>query len=242
MKYETHVTELLPGYALNCLEAEDVVMVAGHLTGCQQCRQELEAYRTVTDQLVMAVPEVSPPPGLKAKILRVIQPEIHSQPVNSSLREWWQRVMTFLQPIAPAWNLASAVIMVVLGISTLLFWQRVNSLEEFYHTQDFQIVKLECTHIVPEATGQIVISNDGEVGSLAVAHLPVLAAGQVYQVWLTMDGRQMNGGTFTVNAQGYAVLNITSPQSLLDCGFYITIESEHGSGQPTGETVLQMMI
>jgi len=242
MKYETHVTELLPGYALDCLETEEAVTVARHLAGCAQCREELAVYRTVTGQLTMAVPEVAPPAHLKTKILRAIQPEIRSQPAKSTLREWWQGFISFFQPIAPAWSLASAVIIVVLGISTIIFWQQVNSLEEFYHTQDFQLVKLECTHIVPEATGQVVISNDGEVGSLAVAHLPVLEPGHVYQVWLTMDGHQMNGGTFTVNARGYGVLEITSPQSLLDCGIHITVEPEQGNGQPTGETVLQLMI
>jgi anti-sigma-K factor RskA len=242
MKHETHVTELLPGYALDCLEAEEALMVASHLTKCAQCREELASYRAVTGQLAMAVPDMQPPDTLKATILRAIQPEIHSQSAKSSFRERWQGFVAFFQPIAPAWSLSSAVIIVVLGISTAIFWQRLNTLEEFYHTQDFQLVKLECTHIVPAATGQIVVSNDGEIGSLAVAHLPALEPGQVYQVWLTMDGRQMNGGTFTVNAQGYGALNIKSPQSLLDCGIHITVEPEQGSGQPSGETVLQMMI
>ncbi len=239
---DKHVFDSLPAYALDCLETEDAMHVTQHLITCAQCRDELLSFRTVVEHLALAVPEHIPPSALKTQILQAVQPEIRSQPARSLLRQWWQQALAGFRPVAPAWSLASFVVIIGLGITTAIFWQRANDLEQFYLTQDFQMVKLECTHIVPEATGQIVISNDGEVGSLAVAHLPVLGTGQVYQVWLTMDGRQMNGGTFTVNAQGYAVLNITSPQSLLDCGIHITIESEQGSGQPAGETVLQMMI
>ena len=41
MKEDTHVIEFLPEYALNCLEAEETVMVAEHLAVCRQCRRVL---------------------------------------------------------------------------------------------------------------------------------------------------------------------------------------------------------
>ena len=242
MKEDPHVTEFLPGYALHGLDAEESVMVAEHLAVCRKCREEFGAFQAVTDQLVLAVPEVQPPSDVKTRILKKIQSEKLPEAEKSSFRDWWRRVSMFLQPVAPAWSLASAVVIVVLGISTVMFWQRINALEQFYHTRDFQLVKLECTHVVPEATGQIVISKDGEVGALAVAHLPVLESEYTYQVWLTQNGQRSNGGTFTVNQQGYGMLNITAPESLLECGVSITVEPVQGSIEPSGETVLQTMI
>ncbi len=241
---DTHVSDLLPGYSLDCLETEAAMRVAHHLTACAQCREELAAFRAVVEHLALAVPDVKPPDGLKHKVLRAIQSEIRPQFAPLPLRGWWRRLQNFFHSIAPApaWNLASIVLIVGLGIATALFWQRASSLEQLYLTQDFHMVKLQCTHIVPEAAGQLVMSKDGEIGALSVAHLPELGAEQVYQVWLTQNGERLNGGTFTVNAQGYGVLKITSPQSGLDCGIHLTIEPEQGSGQPTGETVLQMMI
>ena len=241
---DTHVSDLLPGYSLDCLETQEAMHVAQHLTTCAQCREELASFRTVVGHLALAVPDVTPSAGLKQKILRAIQPEIRPQSTHSPLRTWWRLIQNFFHSIAPvpAWSLASIVLIVGLGITTALFWQRASNLENLYLAQDFQMVKLECTHIVPEATGQLVMSKDGEIGALSVAHLPVLEAEQVYQVWLTQNGKRLNGGTFTVNAQGYGMLKITSPQSLFDCGIHITVEPERGSGQPTGETVLQMMI
>jgi anti-sigma-K factor RskA len=239
MKQDVHVTELLPEYALNCLDAEEAAMVAEHLIVCEQCRKEFEAFQTVTDQLAFAVPEVQPSPKLKTRILKNIQSEKRSFQERAFFRDWWQRLSAFFRPIAPVWNVASVAIIVVLGISTLMFWQRINSLEQFYHTQDFQLVKLQCTHVFPGATGQVVMSRDGEVGMLAVAHLPVLDPGYTYQVWLIQNGQRTSGGTFLVNQQGYGMLNVVSPQSLLDCHVSITVEPVQGSIEPTGKTVLQ---
>jgi hypothetical protein len=87
-----------------------------------------------------------------------------------------------------------------------------------------------------------VVSQDGEVGALTVAHLPVLELGYTYQVWLIDKGQQTSGGTFMVNQQGYGMLTIRASMSLLECEVSITIEPLQGSPEPTGETVLQTVI
>ena len=150
--------------------------------------------------------------------------------------------MAFFQPVAPIWAVASIVLILFLGGSTFLLWQRINALEQRYQTSDYQFVKLECTHVVPEATGQVLISKDGEYGMLAVAHLPVLDQSETYQVWLIRDSPRLSAATFTVNQQGYGMLKIASPESLLNCAINITVEPAQGSSEPTGHMVLQTMI
>ena len=242
MKEDMHVTEMLPEYALNCLAAEETIRVAEHIRVCRECREELETFQEVTDQLALAVPQQQAPSHLKARILDQIQPITPSSSEDIWLQRWWQRITTFFRPAAPVWAFASILLILVLGGSTFFLWQRIDRLEQYYHTADYQMVKLECTHIVPEATGQVIISKDGEYGMLAAAHLPVLQQDQVYQVWLIRDGRRESAGTFTVNQQGYGMLKIASPQSLLDCAIYITVEPVEGSVEPTGHTVLKTMI
>ena len=239
MKEHTHITEFLPAYALHCLDDAETVMVSEHLAVCQECREEFEALQMVTDHLALAVPHVKPDPKLKTLILQKIRPETRAVPERSLVRTWWQRLSAFLQPAAPAWNFASAAIIVVLVMNTFVSWHRINSLERLYSARDFQVVKLAYTQVIPEATGQIVISQDGEFGALTVARLPVLEPGYTYQVWLIDNGQQSSGGTFTVNQQGYGMLTIASSISLFECDISITIEPLQGSPQPTGETVLQ---
>ena len=71
-----HVTDQIPAYALDCLDAEEAFQVEAHLTVCAACRAELEAYRATAAQLGLAAPQVRPPLGLKASILgRVKEPQ-----------------------------------------------------------------------------------------------------------------------------------------------------------------------
>lgn len=239
---DTHVSDLLAAYALRCLDEDETMQVVAHLAECAQCREELEAFQTVTDQLALAVPDVQPSPDLKGRILGRIQTEAPPKKERLRAESWWRQFVASFRPFVPAWNIASAVAILLLTFSSVVFWQRGSNFDQRYLTQDFQHVVLKCTHIVPEAGGQVLVSKDGEIGTLAVAHLPVLGADQIYQVWLIRDGQRSSGGMFTVNQQGYGMLTIDAAESLLNCEISITVEPREGSSKPSGDTVLQTMI
>jgi anti-sigma factor RsiW len=65
-----HVTDQIPAYALDCLDAEETIQVEAHLAVCATCRAELEVYRATASHLGLVVPQVQPPARLKAIILR----------------------------------------------------------------------------------------------------------------------------------------------------------------------------
>ena len=66
---EGHVYDLLPGYALGCLDAPEERQVTEHLESCEHCRAELLRYGWVVDELPMALEMSAPPAELKARIL-----------------------------------------------------------------------------------------------------------------------------------------------------------------------------
>ena len=85
----------------------------------------------------------------------------------------------------------------------------------------------------------LVISSDGEHGTLVVDGLPPLDASQQYQLWLIQDGQRTSGGIFSVDGEGYGSLWITSPKPLISYqAVGITVEPAGGSPAPTGERVL----
>ena len=43
---------------------------------------------------------------------------------------------------------------------------------------------------------------------------PVPPPGYQYQAWLILDGKRVSGGVFSVNTDGYGVLQITSDRPL----------------------------
>jgi hypothetical protein len=82
---EVHVVDLLPGYALEILDEEEMLEVARHLSHCVPCTRELETYLETTNQLAYSVPVHIPAPELRAKVLRSVEHAARqaASPVNT---------------------------------------------------------------------------------------------------------------------------------------------------------------
>ena len=238
MVLEEHVTDLLPAFALGCLDEDEARLVTAHLAACPVCSVELRSYQAVSEALPLAVPMAEPPPILKQRLMAQIQQAsaIPSQPQPG----WWQRFNQGLRRTSPAWGLAGLVLVAALLASNLLLLQQVNRLTAATPPPvTGQIVAMQHTDAAPDATGLIALSKDGEYGTLMVDHLPPLGKDQQYQLWLVKDGKRTSGGVFSVNWDGYGSLWVNSPERLADyTAFGITIEPTGGSPGPTGAKVL----
>ena len=114
MQDQVHVYELLPAYALHCLDAEEASRVAEHLASCAECRAELLAYQTVAGRLALGAPDTAPPAHLKNRLLAQVQAP-QAAPARAPVRTRRQRA-------AMAWGLAALVLLVALvaGASTVI--------------------------------------------------------------------------------------------------------------------------
>jgi anti-sigma-K factor RskA len=234
MSDEQHVLDLIPAYALGCLDGGDLAAVKGHLASCESCRQELTTYQDLVDRLPLALSQTSPPPAVKQKLMQVVAKGKTAIPEGKPLT-FWQRVTASLQRSSPTWALTSLVIVVLLVASNLLLWRQVNQSKQV----QMPLVGLHGTSFAPEASGTIVISRDGEHGALVVDRLKPLGDQQQYQLWLVKDGVHTSGGVFLVDESGYTTLYVESPQPLSSYNsFGVTIEPAGGSQSPTGAKVL----
>jgi anti-sigma-K factor RskA len=232
MQDQLHVHDLLPAYALDCLDAEEASQVAEHLAVCTECRADLLAYEGVAAQLALGVPDNPPPPGLKEQILGRIGTQ-RVAPARRDTRSWKQRS-------APAWGLATLVLLVAIVGSNLWWWQRSERSRAGVGPGYMQVVALHGTDRAPEATGTLLITADGEYGTLIVDGLPATSSDLGYQLWLIRDGQRLSGGVLSVNAEGYGVLEVMSPEPLSSySAFGVTIEPLSGSPGPTGDRVLE---
>jgi anti-sigma-K factor RskA len=229
------IAELLPGYALDCLDTEELTAVSEHLAGCAECRTELNAYRSMVGQLALASPDVAPPPDLKRRLLN----RVHPQPVPPPAASWWHSFGGFLRRTAPAWGLASLVLVVALVAMNLLLWQQLAQSHTPTAVARITVVPMQGTADAPDASGIVAMSADGEYGTLVVQGLSPLSPEQQYQLWLIRDGQRTSGAVFSVNAEGYtaAVISSASPLSSYQA-FGITVEPAGGSPGPTGTKVL----
>jgi anti-sigma-K factor RskA len=238
MLNHVHVIEALPAYVLGSLDEEEAIQVTEHLDSCPECRAELLSYQAVADRLALAAPDAVPPANLKQQILKQLQtPRL--EPTAGPRRSWWQRMTGLFQRAAPVWGLASLALVALLVLSNVWWWQRANQQGRPVTPGGMQTVAMVGTDAAPAAVGTLVISDDGEYGTLVVDGLPALDPDHQYQLWLIRDGQRISGGVFSVNSEGYGALWISSPEPLSSYpAFGITIEPEGGSPSPTGEKVL----
>lgn len=242
--FDQHVIDFIPAYALGILEADEARQVAAHLESCPGCTAELQSYRRVAEQLPLAAPDAVPPAHLKASILRQLPPKqgvrasATPAPARREKRSWRQALLQSIPALSPAWSLVSLVLILVLGASNLLLWQRFSQIDQPVDSH-FITVNLQGAGNSSGAVGLLVMDEHGNAGTLVVDGLPLLDASKTYQLWLIRDGQRSNGGTFSVDAQGYGSLWVASqiPLTSFD-SFGVTVEPAGGSPGPTGDKVL----
>jgi anti-sigma-K factor RskA len=245
---DKHVFDLIPAYALGCLDPDEKNQVEAHLVECALCKDEWTSYLAVVDRLAVSPSQINPPRHLKESIMGAVEgnparpplrqkspvPEVNRPTVGRRWQDW-------VRMLLPVWGIASLVLVIALGVTNILLLQQVQNKPQPGKIifSDFQIVPLSGTSSAPKATGILVISQDGMAGSLNVDGLQPLDPAHQYQLWLIDQGKRTSGGVFSVNQQGYGSLKVNSSRPLVDYGsFGITIEPAGGSPGPTGDKVL----
>jgi len=73
---DQHISDLIPGYALDCLDETEFDQAKAHLALCPLCRAELASYQAVVDRLGMAAPDVTCSDDLKHQLIVRVHPAV----------------------------------------------------------------------------------------------------------------------------------------------------------------------
>ena len=230
MPIHTEIVNLIPGYALGCLDDDERVLVSEHLADCSECQMELQSYKSTVQQLILAAPAIQPPPALHNRLMKQTQKLLPARhlPQKSS--------RNFLRWGTPVFIGAGLLLIIILVAGNLLLWRQVN---RSVQPNMLRTIMLTGTQAAPDATGIIVLSLDGEYGTLVVDHLPIHDREHQYQLWLIHDDQRATGGVFSVSDEGYGSIEILSAKPLnFYSAFGISIEPVGGSPDPTGQKIL----
>jgi anti-sigma-K factor RskA len=253
-------------YALGVLEGGEREAFEAHLAGCVECTGEVREMRLAAGALAHAVPQVSPPPSLRARILGEVAAAgstAFAAPPKPILHERRGGV--------PQWFSIAA--MLLIGVVALVYAQRmqarVSSLES--QLRDAQAQATEADRLTAEArtvafraqsamgvfaapdvaridlAGQPAAANararalwSRQRGMVfTVSNLPALPAGRVYQVWVVTAQAPVSAGLLTPDASGGGSVYFETPIDILPpTAVAVTLEPAGGMPAPTGAMYL----
>lgn len=218
-----HPDNLLPAYALGCLDPEDLAQVEDHLAGCARCAEEVRAFEETCAELAHLAPVTEPPDALGERLGAIAAAQ------SESIRKRPLSIRIKPVPFALA---AGLVLLLAIGLANLLMPQLPSPGQA-------TLVQLAGTGPTPQAKGVLSIIPGETSAQLQVEGLKSLPSDAQYQLWLIRDGVRSSGGVFSVAADGSGSLNVTAsmPLETFDA-FGITIEPYGGSPGPTGPKVL----
>ena len=217
--------DLTGAYVLGAVEPDERERFEAHLAVCEACRAEVEDLRVAAEALPAGVPQVQPPPSLRANLMSIVEGEAEllaaagpSADRPPARRRWWQRP----QLLAP---LATGLAGVVLALTV-------------FSGEDFQTIE----------AAQVPLGSDVRMhvheqhSTLVAEDLPEPPRGRVYQVWLKWPGRppEPTRALFRPGPEGTASVDVPGSMDGIE-NVYVTDEPMGGSDEPTRQPIIALL-
>jgi anti-sigma-K factor RskA len=213
----------IAAYLLGSLEPGDAAEMEQHLAACEECRTELEWLRPAAQVLPESVEKVEPPAQLRSRIMGEVETDAGRK--RSGIRLGGRMRALSLRP---AIGLA-ALALLVAGIAGYAIRDSGSG---------SGTTTVAAGH-APGVTAKMV--SEGDSGTLRLANVHQLPAGEVLQAWVQRGKRIESAKTlFVPNRDGTATAVIDDMQGVNTV--MVTAEPRGGSNYPTSEPIVSMAI
>src|SRR5262245_38158496 len=252
MAHSERHEELVAAVALGLPLGNERAELDRHLAeGCAVCEGLLADFRGAATALSSGVPEVAPPPELKARILGSLGPARVAGETAAPSRFPWRALAA-----------AAALALIVVGVDdakprrqreelrsqTAALSDKLQTAEtaladrvlraRVLESEDVQMMILGGQGPQPGAQGRVFWSARARRGIIVASNLAPLPSDRQYELWVFQDGKPVNAGVFDVAPDGKALFESTEfPQAKAEM-FAVTIEPRGGVPAPTGPIVL----
>ena len=250
-------------YALGVLEPAERAAFEAHLGSCAACAADVRQMRLAASALPHTVPQVSPPPSLRARILA----EIAGAAAPASAPAMVVRETRGL----PAWLQIAAMLVIGAGVFfyALRMQTRVSNLEAQLRQAQTLVAAaerqtLEARNVAVRAQSAMGVFAAPDVARIdlagqqvaqtararalwsrargmvfTVSNLPPLPPGRVYQVWVVTSQAPVSAGLLTPDASGGGSVYFETPVDILPpVAVAVTLEPAGGVPAPTGAAYL----
>jgi anti-sigma-K factor RskA len=252
---------LAAAYVLGALEPAERRTFEAHITTCPICRDEVRSLQRVADALARTVPERTPDPAVRARVLASITgqaaPVFHDvRTPRSAIRTWMPLAALLVLTAglaAYAWQLQGRMTFLEARLDDAerraLAAQRetlearnaadsAQSAMSVLAAPDLTRIDLAGQPAAPNASARALWSRDrGMV--FTTANLPPAPAGRVYQVWVVTAQAPVSAGLLTLDPNGRATVVFNTPRDIgAPVAVAVTLEPEGGVPAPTGDKYL----
>lgn len=238
-----HVEELLPAYALDIADEVERAEVKGHLAVCPHCRGVLQEYEGTIHELGALAPLESPPLRVRTAIFQATRPR----------RRWdlpWS--------VVGLGAAASLLTGLALGLGLALFQLQgdlrqsqvdIARLEEATRqdrlvaylaaSPETKVIALKPTQQGDRSYAMLMGPSTERFALLVGGNMTDPGPDRVYQLWITVNGERVSGGTFSVDQSGWGRIRVQPPAPLEQVQRVgVTVEPAEGSPWPTSAPVL----
>lgn len=240
-------------YAAGALDGRELAGFEAHLaTGCAICAERLRETREALALLPRSLPEVPPPPALRARVLDAIAaerrpaaaPVVPLRPAPRRRRAIWWAGWTGLA--------AAAALLVVVNAQLRETREELRALQgrvatlqtelaqreealRFLSDPNVRYVSLGGLKPTPEASAWLLWNPATRQGLLLARGLPAAPAGHAYELWALAGAQPVPAGVFSADAAGRALLRLPPlPEGHTYDAFAVTLEPAPGVPKPTG--------
>jgi anti-sigma-K factor RskA len=223
-------------YVLGALPDLEAELLERHLAGCESCRAEVEQLRPVPAAIARSVPQVEPPPSLKANLMAAVNAEAGAREVEAREERRRERRSfgSWIQGLKPRVAVALALGVLALGVVVGVAADKIAGGGGPAGTT--VAAKIDRKQM---PTGQASLVVKGNTGELELSDAPQPPSGRVYQLWYQHGKTIERGGTFRPRSDGsYDVdVPVAGANAVL-----VTVEQAGGAAAPTGPPVMQFTV
>lgn len=253
-------------YFNNALTPEETNLFEEHLKTCTTCQAELKEWQLLTDDLPFLSEPVSPPEGMKARILGSILSNSGTTELPSNEKQFELNRIETLNEDTPdngiqlseplnesqaphklhvpkrSWMIYTLAACLVLSLisNVLLFSStRTQTPQAAQEQPAFILDQVAFTAKDQNMSADATIIKKNHSYSLIIqaTHLKPLTGSKVYKAWLIKNGKPYPAGTFQANKNGEGVLSY--PIDKMDSNWdAVAISIEPNATSPTPHTVI----
>jgi len=220
----------LAAYALGALDGRERSELEAHLATCNRCQIELRWLEPALDALPASVEQLTPPPGLRKRILEAANEDVPDfgrvRAQRTERRSWWRA-----GAVRPALAAAATVAAVAVGLAGGYALRGEDAGDDLVT----QTVPVEAAAPAIQANASVI--QHGDSWTLDVRDLPELRGGDVYQVWIA-HGKTIRPSVLFVPSQGDSA-KVALPRTMASASqLMVTREPSGGSQEPTSAPLL----